>query len=672
MMNRLLLFAVAFCGISLSAYCQSRPASRWHLVSSDRPTIEWTVGDNDTHYDHLEMSGLRASVVVRYGVAPDGGFRLNRNVVWPMLRTIPNNTHASLMRRFAWDPVSQIAVDGRNLEQERVRCIRLDGCLTVESDWSCGRDGRFALRRELFPSVDAPAYCERYELTNRGGQAAWVEIPAARSVLRTPAERGVAGSYEIVSELRGDTTLLLAPGASVSFGVVFSGRTADAVPVDLSIDEELAKRRARVAEFQENLILETPDPVINTMFAFAKIRAAESIYATQGGLMHGPGGESYYAAIWANDQAEYINPFFPYLGYETGNRSALCSFTHFARFMNLEYRPIPSSIIAEGTDIWHGAGDRGDAAMIAYGAARYALARGDRAEAEELWPLIEWCLEYCRRKLTAEGVVASDSDELEGRFPAGDANLCTSSLYYDALLSASMLGRELHKPASQCTDYRRRAATLRDCIERHFGARVEGFDTYRYYEGNDRLRAWICIPLTVGIYDRSEGTVDALFSPVLWTENGLLTQSGDKTFWDRATLYALRGSYACGETERTTDFLEFYSARRLLGDHVPYAIEAWPEGSQRHLSAESGLYCRILTEGVFGIRPTGFRSFRFTPRLPARWDHMSLRRIRAFGSCFDLEIGRTPRGLEVRVLEEGKQPVRHMIRDGGSLEIRLR
>ena len=56
------------------------------------------------------------------------------------------------------------------------------------------------------------------------------------------------------------------------------------------------------------------------------------------------------------------------------------------------YEPLPSSIIAEGDDIWNGAGDRGDAAMIAYGAARYrALARGSRAEAEELWPLIEWC-----------------------------------------------------------------------------------------------------------------------------------------------------------------------------------------------------------------------------------------------------------------------------------------
>ena len=71
--------------------------------------------------------------------------------------------------------------------------------------------------------------------------------------------------------------------------------------------------------------------------------------------MHGPGGESYYAAIWANDQAEYINPFFPFVGYEYGNASALNSYLHFARFMNDEWKPIPSSIIAEGIDIWNGA-----------------------------------------------------------------------------------------------------------------------------------------------------------------------------------------------------------------------------------------------------------------------------------------------------------------------------
>ena len=31
-----------------------------------------------------------------------------------------------------------------------------------------------------------------------------------------------------------------------------------------------------------------PDPVLNRMFAFAKLRGAESIYRTKGGLMHGP------------------------------------------------------------------------------------------------------------------------------------------------------------------------------------------------------------------------------------------------------------------------------------------------------------------------------------------------------------------------------------------------
>ena len=64
----------------------------------------------------------------------------------------------------------------------------------------------------------------------------------------------------------------------------------------------------------EKLVLETPDRILNTSFAFAKIRGTESIYNTKGGYMHGPGGLRYYAAIWANDQAEYINPFFAFLG----------------------------------------------------------------------------------------------------------------------------------------------------------------------------------------------------------------------------------------------------------------------------------------------------------------------------------------------------------------------
>ena len=204
--------------------------------------------------------------------------------------------------------------------------------------------------------------------------------------------------------------------------------------------------------------------------------------------------------------------------------------------MNAEYRPIPSSIIAEGDDIWNGAGDRGDAAMIAYGAARYALARGERNEAEELWPLVEWCLEYCRRKLTPEGVVASDTDELEGRFPAGKANLCTSTLYYDALRSAVYLGQELGCPRKTLRVYKRQTSELAEAIECHFGATVAGYETYRYFDGCTKLRSWICMPLIAGLQNRSEGTVRALLGKELMTENGLLTEQGSSTFWDRSTL----------------------------------------------------------------------------------------------------------------------------------------
>ena len=267
-------------------------------------------------------------------------------------------------------------------------------------------------------------------------------------------------------------------------------------------------------------------------------------------------------------------------------------------------------------------------------------------------------------------MVASDSDELEGRFPAGKANLCTSSLYYDALISAAYLARELRLPASVSASYRKQAAAMEENIEKYFGANVQGFDTYRYYDGNDLLRSWICIPLVMGIDRRSDATLDALFSPLLWKEDGLLTQQGSETFWDRTTLYALRGAFYAGANELAGKKLSEYSTRRLLGDHVPYAIEAWPEGSQRHLSAESGLYCRIITEGVFGMRPTGLHSFEVKPSLPPSWNEASLRHIRAYGSDFDICVKRIKDGYEVFVTNGASKLVRK-VKDGKSLSVSL-
>ena len=199
--------------------------------------------------------------------------------------------------------------------------------------------------------------------------------------------------------------------------------------------------------------------------------------------------------------------------------------------------------------------------------------------------------------------------------------------------------------------YRARAAQLREAIGRHFDATIDGFETYRYYDGNTTLRAWIATPLTVGIYDRARGTTDALFSPRLWTKDGLATEAGKPDFWDRSTLYALRGVFAAGDTDRALERLSAYTHRRLLGEHVPYAVEAYPEGGQAHLSAESALYCRIFVEGMFGIRPTALDAFAMTPRLPGRrgiaW---RCAKVHAFGRVFDVEVARDGSGTRVRVV----------------------
>jgi hypothetical protein len=389
------------------------------------------------------------------------------------------------------------------------------------------------------------------------------------------------------------------------------------------------------------------------------------------GLVHSPGGGNYYCGIWANDQGEYSGPFFPFLGYEEGNVAAYNCYKWFLKNIPDDYSPITSSFEIGGELTCCGK-DRGDAAMLAFGASQYALLRGDRAVALELWPLIEWCLEYCHRMRNAEGVVKSGTDEMEGRIATGDANLATSSLYYGGLKFAACLADALGK-AEAAQTYRDRATEMAVSIGQYFGATIEGLDTYRYFDGNEHLRHWICLPLVMGIDQRKTGTVKALLDK-LWTPNGVLVelnpgsaQSG--TFWDRGTLYALRGTFKAGAVDESTDKLVAFSRKRLLGDHVPYVVEAWPENNMRQLSAESALYCRIFMEGLLGFEQTGFRSFSLTPRLTAGWDHFSLEKLHFGDAVLTVRIDERKDRLHVAITEGDRKIYDKSVIPGTSVSI---
>lgn len=636
-------FLFAFLVLStLNAFSQQY----WDLEKDG--SIGWTIKPGQIHNDHIEMSGKQLSAIVRYGIDASGKTLLSRKLIFPMLRTIPNDTRGNLVKEFTGNITDSLTIDGQAI-LEKPQYFSIRGLLNSKSILKKG----VILERAVFPSTDKPAYIESYTLRNQSSAPVSIYIPSIDSNIVTDESKGVYGVYIINTKLYNAGTKTLNPGESLHFWIAISARKKFEVLNYYAAPYEQSKRQALVDDLQSKLVLQTPDAVINRMFDFAKIRAGESIYETKQGLMHGPGGGEYYAAIWANDQAEYINPFFAYLGNAAGIESARNSFRIFARYINPDYTPIPSSIIAEGTGYWNGAGDRGDQAMIAYGAAFFALTCADTIEANNLWPLIEWCSNFLLRKKTDKGVIISDSDELEGRFPAGKINLSTNTLAYGGFLYGARLALALGKN-DIAAKWQSEANQLRKNIELYFGGVVEGFNTYKYYEGNDKLRSWICLPLVMGILDRKVQTEKALLSPKLWSVNGLLTESGSATFWDRSTLYAFRGLFKAGATDTTMKYLSLYSKKRLLGEHVPYAIEAWPEGNQRHLSAESGLYCRTLVEGLLGFDPSGFKTFSIAPKLPNGWQQLSLKNIYAFNTQFDIVVQRSAGKYRISIQEKGK------------------
>ena len=660
----LILFALAS-GPAFAQPGDPTPA-RWQLLPGGG--IVWDVEAEDRlpHEDHIEMSGRHLSAIIQYGVGEDGEWVLSRRVIWPTLRTLvpPDEpwwkAYRSYLDRTYDDVDLDVTVDGEPWTPGRVDSVVIDGTLRIAHAETNG----LALERVLFPSPDTPHLFERWTLrTSRP-----LELAVASRQLEERVD-GYYGPYLLETASGGLVPQQIEAGQEVTVALAIGARRAVFKPTPARSLVALAERRAYVSEVSRQLVLRTPDPVLNEAFRLAKVRTAESLFETKMGLVHSPGGASYYGGVWANDQVEYAGPFFPFLGYAPANEASLTAYRVFAADMKPDYSALTSSFEIQG-DLTCCGSDRGDASMYAYGASRFALALGDRSVADELWPAIAWSLEYARRQTTPEGVIASDSDEMEGRLPTGDANLSTTTLTYGGLRTAAALARDLGH-ADSARVYTQRADALAAAIESHFGATVEGYETYRYFDGNDTLRHWINLPLTMGLYDRKEGTLAALFE-VLWTPDGLDVQTDAGSFWDRSTLYALRGVFNAGETELALQYLTDYTRRRLLGDHVPYPVEAYPEGGQAHLAAESALYGRVFIEGLFGIEPTGLASFTVTPRLPEAWPEMCLERVQAFGAQFDVCVSRQLEAVRVEVVREGQSMYDRTERAGETHEIAFR
>jgi hypothetical protein len=654
------LYAFYFLFISYSLAAQEHD-TRWQ--QTDGNAITWTIeGSNLPHSDNIEMSGRRVSGIISYEVDEKGMLNLHRKVIYPQLHPYIKESdpdwyvyRSYLTENYGDEVLPKLYIKDRQLSPGPLTKVTIDGMITFEHAPS--KSG-ISLSRKLYPSTTLGAFIEEITLLNTTAKNIEIYTPLSVQAAEYESAAGTYASGVVSGVGFAPTKLVLEANNRVTITVrMFSDIKGDK-DLDSIITRDVSEiKKARqdfLLEMSSNLILETPNPVLNLLFEFSKIRASESIFDSKLGAIHSPGGGRYYVGIWANDQAEYVSPFFPYLGYDLGNESALNMYRAFDSVKSPAYDAIQYAFEVEELQP-PSLLDRGDAAMIAYGASQYLLARASQEEAQELWPLIAWCLEYNHRKLNASGVVASQSDEMEGRIETGTANLSTSALYYGGLQNAIYLAKELGQDSKIIATFQKRMNALEVAIETYFGANIEGLDTYKYYEEHSTLRHWICLPLVMDINTRSKATTEALFDR-LWTDNGVHVEKNNadpkisKIFWDRGTLYALRGTFRTGATEKSLARLEQFSKERLLGERVPYVVEAYPEGAMAHLSAESGLYCRVFTEGLFAITPTSFNSFTIQPRLPDGWNEMALRHIRLFGKDFDIEVTRKGSKTQVDII----------------------
>jgi hypothetical protein len=675
-------FQTSFVAVAALVLCAFNTANSQDL--SQQNQIFWRTNNNNSitwdltnekrlpHDDNIEMSGTLVSGIVSYKVNRFKQLQITRDIIFPQLRKYTKSNEsmyrAYLRNDYSDDILPVITLPDKKFEPGTLDSVSIKGKISFYFK----PRGGIKLVRSFFPAMNSRCFVEKWTLINTGTTPQTLMIGATEL---KQEEAGWLGVYHRTVSTDAKNKVVIMPSDKYEFGVYFTA-TLNNEPTPASMLTAIERdRNLFLDSVANNLALHSPDEVINTLFYFSKIRAAESIFKSRLGLVHSPGGGNYYVGIWANDQAEYSGPFFAYLGYQKGMQAAMNA-----------YRIFLNNIPKDGGKMWasfeldvtfpFGGKDRGDAAMIAFGATHFLLASGDIKKAQELWPLIDWCLEYCRKRTTADGIVASESDELEGRFPTGAANLSTSSLYYGALIQAARLAKAMHKPATLDSDYQKRAKALSAAIDNYFGADIDGLNTYKYYKENTTLRSWICLPLVVGLNQRKDGTLDALFNK-LWSTNGVLTElkrDNDvaKVFWDRGTLYAFRGAFKAGAADRALERLISYSTTRLTGFRVPYVVEAWPENGMAHLSAESALYCRIFTEGLLGLEPASFNSFTLRPNLPSKWDHVNLTQIKAFDTTFDIAINRVKDKLNVRVVQGGKVVLQRLVKNDTQVTVQLK
>ena len=81
--------------------------NRW-ILENDK--IIWNCS-GDSHLDTIEMAGNQIAAIVTYGVNDTGTLSLHRELRYPLLRTLPKDTYATLGCHH--EQIQSFSIDGK-------------------------------------------------------------------------------------------------------------------------------------------------------------------------------------------------------------------------------------------------------------------------------------------------------------------------------------------------------------------------------------------------------------------------------------------------------------------------------------------------------------------------------------------------------------------------------
>jgi len=587
----------------------------------------------------LVMCMQGRKVVMQVLVDPVKGF--SYQACFYHVRSEADNKQKKLLQETGRDSDPELLINDQVLPCLVPATATFDGMLTLTYPMS----GGVVVTRTVYPSMGEAAVIDEWQVHNTSDKTLTVKVAPNSKVTAVDAQ------VEIIRTCAGVESIAVKPGGELAFSAsMVAHLTASPKPVPDVAAARAARRAVADAAWRGPGRLETPDAQLNLAFTLQKFHVLECPMETIKGVITHNGSLIYAPGIWANDPVEYSSPLFPFFGDAGLNRAGMNMYRIWQDHCQQHgIVPFPGSF--EGPALSLTQHERGDDAMVLYGLSKFLLFQGDRAAAAELWPLIEFSAASVISHTTPDGIVASQTDEMEDRYPTGKANLSTSALAYGGYRQAARLAQALDKPVA--ADFNQRADALRMGIEGYFGAEIEGFKTYRYYQDNTTLRGWILLPLAMGITERKDGTVAALLSNKLWPNRmegaDILAESTRPTEWGRETYYALRVLFKAGKTEEALDLTRRVVAAQIFGCKGPY-----PDEDAIDMLCPGSLYPRVFTEGLFGIVPTGLDAFECSPWLPRAWPRMALRDLCAFGHRWDLLVERDGDQQKVTVTSGGK------------------